>query len=110
MVVRLGLLAMNILITGANGYIGQRLISVLLEQEHQLFCCVRNRKRFESEHTHEKIRILEIDFLHLDVEKTGFDERLDVAFFLVHSMSRRGDFVIKEALAAYKFLSFLNIN
>ncbi|MBV6426379.1 MAG: hypothetical protein KIPDCIKN_00891 [Haliscomenobacter sp.] len=98
---------MNILITGANGYIGQRLISVLLEQEHQLFCCVRNRKRFESEHTHEKIRILEIDFLHLDVEKTGFDERLDVAFFLVHSMSRRGDFVIKEALAAYKFLSFL---
>lgn len=98
---------MNILITGANGYIGQRLISVLLEQEHQLFCCVRNRKRFESEHTHEKVRILEIDFLHLDVEKTGFDERLDVAFFLVHSMSRRGDFVIKEALAAYKFLSFL---
>ena len=39
---------MNILITGANGYIGQRLIPVLVEQGHQIYCCVRNRKRFDG--------------------------------------------------------------
>ena len=39
---------MNILITGANGYIGQRLIQVLLQEEHQLYCCVRNKERFEE--------------------------------------------------------------
>ena len=54
---------MNILITGANGYIGQRLIPVLLEADHHLYCCVRNKIRFEGEHQHERLSIIEVDFL-----------------------------------------------
>ncbi|RYF89885.1 MAG: NAD-dependent epimerase/dehydratase family protein, partial [Chitinophagaceae bacterium] len=47
---------MNILITGANGYIGQRLIPVLLQEQHQLYCLVRNRNRFDEEHASPNIQ------------------------------------------------------
>ena len=53
---------MNILITGANGYIGQRLIPVLLEDEHRLICCVRNRSRFDEEQSSPLIEAIEADF------------------------------------------------
>ncbi|MFN5646748.1 MAG: hypothetical protein ACK458_04455 [Sphingobacteriales bacterium] len=33
-----------------QGYIGQRLIQVMLQGTHQLYCCVRNKQRFEAEH------------------------------------------------------------
>jgi len=52
----------NILLTGANGYIGQRLIPVLLEQGHNLYCCVRDKERFEDEQNHPNIKTIEVDF------------------------------------------------
>lgn len=97
---------MKILITGANGYIGQRLIPVLLEQGHELFCGVRNRKRFEAEHTHPRIRIVEVDLLE-DNPPDTFPKQIDVAYYLIHSMSSKGDFSKKEAKAAENFLSLL---
>lgn len=98
---------MKILITGANGYIGQRLTAVLLEQGHELFCCVRNRKRFEAEHTHKRIHIIEVDFLE-PTENQLFPEEIDVAFFLIHSMSGKGPFAAKEAKSAENFISMLD--
>jgi uncharacterized protein YbjT (DUF2867 family) len=98
---------MNILITGANGYIGQRLIPLLLEQGHYLHCCVRNRRRFEEEHTHPRIEIHEIDFL--EPSSTAFPKEIDVAFFLIHSMSSDGDFSEKEAITARNFTQLIDV-
>lgn len=95
---------MNILITGANGYIGQRLIPVLLEEGHQLYCCVRNRNRFETEHQHEKVIIIEIDFLY-NIDTIIFPVEIDVAFYLVHSMNTQDDFAAPEAAVATNFLT-----
>jgi uncharacterized protein YbjT (DUF2867 family) len=36
---------MNILLTGVTGYIGQRLLPVLLEQGHHVVCCVRDARQ-----------------------------------------------------------------
>jgi uncharacterized protein YbjT (DUF2867 family) len=94
---------MNILITGANGYVGQRLIPVLLEAGHSLYCCVRNRQRFEAEHFHPDIHIIEIDFLQPPVTNI-LPIEIDVAYFLIHSMSAVGDFETKEALTAIHFV------
>lgn len=91
---------MNILITGANGYIGQRLIPALLEQGHHLFCCVRNKKRFENEHTHRQISIIEMDLLQPD---TAFPANIEAAYFLIHSMSGGKDFETEEACIAVNF-------
>lgn len=98
---------MDILITGANGYIGQRLVSALLEQKepHQLHCLVRNRRRFEVEHIHERIHIRELDFLRPDENQALPDA--DVAFYLIHSMSNRGNFMEKEEQAARNFVRLL---
>jgi uncharacterized protein YbjT (DUF2867 family) len=76
---------MNILITGANGYIGQRLIQVLLPAGHNLYCCVRNRERFETEHQHPNIHIVEIDFLQPG--NCMLPKEIDVAFYLIHSLA-----------------------
>ena len=40
---------MKILLTGATGYIGKRLLPVLIENGHEVVCCVRDKKRFPSE-------------------------------------------------------------
>ena len=37
---------MKILLTGATGYIGKRLIPVLVEAGHHVVCAVRDKKRF----------------------------------------------------------------
>ncbi|MCK5822089.1 MAG: NAD-dependent epimerase/dehydratase family protein, partial [Bacteroidales bacterium] len=38
---------MRILLTGATGYIGKRLLPSLLAHGHTVICCVRDKTRFE---------------------------------------------------------------
>ncbi|MES2774772.1 MAG: SDR family oxidoreductase [Bacteroidota bacterium] len=97
---------MNILLTGANGYIGQRLIPVLLSEGHRLYCCVRNRQRFEEEHRHENIQVIEIDFLQERI-LTVFPVEIDVAYYLIHSMSNGGKFEEQEAATAQQFVKLV---
>ncbi|MBY0479677.1 MAG: SDR family oxidoreductase [Chitinophagaceae bacterium] len=93
---------MNILLTGANGYIGQRLIQLLLQEDHIIYCCVRNKERFESEYRHPKIRIIEIDFLNPG--NVQLPVELDVAFYLIHSLtSVAGTFEVEEQRCAENF-------
>jgi uncharacterized protein YbjT (DUF2867 family) len=97
---------MNILITGANGYIGQRLIQVLLQNDHHLYCCVRNKERFEAEHQHPSISIVEIDFLNPSNTRLPVD--IDVAFYLIHSLTgTAGRFEKDEKLCAENFNNFI---
>ncbi|MEO6000890.1 MAG: SDR family oxidoreductase [Chitinophagaceae bacterium] len=98
---------MNILITGANGYIGQRLIPVLLEEKHTLYCCVRNKKRFDDEHKHENIYTIEIDFLQPS-EKDELPVNIAAAYYLIHSMNTSGShFEKEESATARRFLELI---
>ncbi len=96
---------MNILITGANGYIGQRLIPVLLEEGHHLFCTVRSVSRFDGDATNPLIKVIEKDFL--SEQQSAFTEKIDVAYYLIHSMSAGGEFEGMEARSATNFLKFI---
>jgi uncharacterized protein YbjT (DUF2867 family) len=97
---------MKILLTGATGYIGQRLLPVLLEEGHEVVCCVRdkdrfNRKKFPSE----TLRVIEIDFLDSKT-LTRIPEDIDAAYFLVHSMAViHDDFENLEKITANNFKS-----
>lgn len=99
---------MKILLTGATGYIGKRLLPVLLEQGHEVICCVRDKQRFTTNGLRSKqITVLEIDFLNIhSVEQ--FPTGIDVAYYLIHSMSSSIDsFDILEAQTAMNFRKFV---
>lgn len=99
---------MNILLTGANGYIGQRLLPVLLEQGHTVYACVRNRKRFDPGPLMQPhlLQVLEVDFLEPGPDAV-LPEDIDVAFFLIHSMAGKGDFASRELAMAEHFVRLL---
>ncbi len=99
---------MKILLTGANGYIGMRLLPTLLEQGHDVVCCVRDANRIPLDpETIEKVSILEIDFLK-EVSLENFPKDIDVAYYLIHSMSvSTKDFDELEAQAAKNFIQYM---
>ncbi len=99
---------MKILLTGANGYIGARLIPLFLEKGHTVICCVRNKSRLASGDINiDHLQVLEADFLdQQSLEKLPKD--IDVAFYLIHSMaSKTGDFMEQEQLMAQNFVDYL---
>ncbi len=99
---------MKILLTGANGYIGMRLLPMLLEANHDVVCVVRNKARLSvSKKVREQIQIVEIDFLDKpDISKIPTD--IDAAYYLLHSMSSSTtDFDTKEEASAIHFNTYL---
>jgi uncharacterized protein YbjT (DUF2867 family) len=94
----------KILLTGATGYIGKRLLPVLLEKGYEVTCCVRDRQRFDvSAYKSENLKIVEVDFLNKETMGRIPDD-IDAAYFLIHSMSAStGDFEKLEATAAENF-------
>ncbi|MBQ4914143.1 SDR family oxidoreductase [Maribacter sp. MMG018] len=99
---------MKILLTGANGYIGMRLIPQLLGAGHEVICAVRDESRLSvDEETRKKIEVIEIDFLN-EVKYKLLPKDLDAAYFLIHSMSSSTtDFDEKEAAMAVNFNSLV---
>ena len=100
---------MKILLTGATGYIGKRLLPVLLDQGHEVVCCVRDRNRFPSErlYANPKVSILEVDFLEEPPAAEAIKD-IDAAYYLIHSMSAgTGDFAEMEATSARNFLKLV---
>ncbi|HEY6063136.1 MAG TPA: SDR family oxidoreductase, partial [Chitinophagaceae bacterium] len=79
---------MRILLTGANGYIGMRLLPVLVEAGHEVTCVVRDRNRFKpSPDLLNKITIIEFDFLQPENALQHFNKKyFDVAYYLIHSL------------------------
>ncbi len=101
--------SMNILLTGATGYIGKRIIPALLGDGHKIICCVRDRNRFPKEgvFAHPDITLFEIDFLKDGVYQ-DFPAKIDAAYYLIHSMSsNREDFEKLEIKAANNFIKLV---
>lgn len=99
---------MKILLTGANGYIGLRLLHELLQEGHELVCAVRDETRLSVHpQTREKIGVVEIDFLQ-DPVPDLLDSDFDIAYYLIHSMSASTkDFDEREALSARNFNAYM---
>jgi uncharacterized protein YbjT (DUF2867 family) len=94
---------LKILLTGVTGYIAQRLLPVLLQNGHEVVCCVRdkhrfNREKFASSH----LSVIEVDFL-IPESLHAIPNDIDAAYYLIHSMSSSGDFTEMEQTAATNF-------
>ena len=99
---------MKILLTGATGYIGKRLLPVLVENGHEVICCVRDISRFNPPSSLKpKIKIIQIDLLDKDsLNKIPLD--IHAAYYLVHSMSASSNYKSLEQQSAINFKNALN--
>lgn len=95
---------MRILLTGTTGYIAKRLALKLLEQGHELVCCVRDLDRIPDEiETLDGVSFIKVDFLDIEAGDQ-FPKDIDAAYYLIHSMSYSSkDFEAMEARCALNF-------
>lgn len=76
----------KILLTGVTGYIGGRMLPVLLQSGHEVYACVRDKARFPQGYEHyPNLHVVEVDFLH--PEKADLPLEIDAAYYLIHSMT-----------------------
>ena len=103
---------MKILLTGSTGYIGRRLLPVLVEAGHEVICLVRDQRRFDwedfSEDFLKKVSVIEVDLNERQTQSTVPID-IDAAYYLVHSMSSSNtDFTTMEAESAANFVTLIN--
>jgi uncharacterized protein YbjT (DUF2867 family) len=98
--------AMNILVTGANGFVGEVLIDRLLENGHQVTALVRFKK--ENARAHEKLKWIEGDLLI--PEKLPKLHNIEKSFYLVHSLKgEEPNFEYEESLTAVNFINWIRL-
>lgn len=93
---------MKILVTGATGYIGGRLIPKLLEAGHAVRVFVRDPRKIEGRKWFEKVEVATGDLENREEIASALKD-IDAAYFLVHSMNEGGDFVERERAIAENF-------
>ena len=92
----------TILVTGATGYIGGRLVPRLTREGRRVRVLVRSRARALSRPWSDQVEIAVGDVLNPRTLPTAL-EGVDTAYYLVHSMSRGGDFHELDVQAARAF-------
>lgn len=91
-----------VLVTGATGYIGGRLVPALIEAGHEVRCFVRSPAKLDDALWRDQVDLVEGDIS--DVEALGRAlTGVDVAFYLVHSMGSTRSFDQVDRQAANTF-------
>ena len=96
---------MKILITGASGYIGSRLTKKLAQSNNFVRCLARHpeniRKRFEKLN----VEIIQGDLLD-PKSIVNICKDIDIAYYLIHSLSEKNNFHKHEIECAENFISY----
>ncbi|PTB94247.1 DUF2867 domain-containing protein [Marivirga lumbricoides] len=100
---------MKILLTGANGYIGRRLLPVLIIQGHNVVCLVRDKRRIQlEENLASKVEFYEAD-LQYSEQLENLPKDIDAAYYLIHSLgSSSKSFSKLEKETATNFVEAIN--
>ena len=94
---------LNILVTGATGYVGGRLVPLLLEEGHHVRCFARNPMRLHHRPWETDVEIAKGDVLNIE-EVCSALEGIDVAYYLIHSLcAGEGEFAERDRTAASNF-------
>jgi uncharacterized protein YbjT (DUF2867 family) len=91
-----------VLITGATGYVGGRLLPRLLEAGYRVRCLVRDPARLQGRPWLEQVEVVEGDVLKPATLPSAM-QGVDTAYYLIHSMSGSADFHQRDLTAARNF-------
>ena len=95
---------MKVLVTGATGYIGGRLVPRLLERSHSVRVLVREPGGIETRPWAERVEVAAGDLLDPESLRLALDG-IDTAYYLVHSMGSGKDFEERDRTAAANFVA-----
>jgi uncharacterized protein YbjT (DUF2867 family) len=90
---------MRVVVTGATGYIGGRLVPELLGRGHEVVCAVRSPEKLSGRAWSDQVEVAEIDVFAPDTLRAAFADA-DAVYFLVHSMDGADDFAARDHQAA----------
>lgn len=94
----------TVLLTGATGYIGKRILPLLAQKYDRVVCCTRDRDRMAvPKAIAQTVELVEVDFLDADT-LDNIPTDIDGAYYLMHSMSSsQADFMALELQVAENF-------
>lgn len=94
----------TVLVTGATGYIGGRLVPALIDRGYKVRVLVRDPSRIEGRTWAEDVEVAEGDLLKPETLREVF-RGIDAAYYLVHSMDGGKGYRERDRAAAENFAS-----
>ncbi|AEN06712.1 NAD-dependent epimerase/dehydratase [halophilic archaeon DL31] len=91
---------MNVLVTGASGFVGQRLVPALLAADHDVSVLVRDQSGYDAP---EGVTVFEGDVLAPDGLAATMED-IDAVYYLVHAMGAGGGFEERDRRGARNFM------
>jgi uncharacterized protein YbjT (DUF2867 family) len=99
---------MKVLVSGATGYIGGRLVPRLLERGVQVRCLTRDPARLNLAPWRDRVEVVAADALDAATLPQAL-EGCDAAYYLIHTMEdAAGDYVDRDRQAAINFRDAAN--
>ena len=95
---------MKILVTGATGYIGGRLVPQLIDLGHDVRVMVRDPARIAGRSWADRVEIVRGDIEDASTLGPAVDG-VDVAYYLIHLMDSGRDFADRDRAAAQAFVA-----
>ena len=92
----------RVLVTGATGYVGGRLVPRLLEAGYRVRVLARDPQRLEGRSWSRQVEVVTGDVLRPETLPAALDG-VDAAYYLIHSMAGSGDFQRRDHDAAAAF-------
>ena len=92
----------RVLVAGATGYIGRRLVAELVAGDHEVRCLARTPDKLDAEPWRPQVEVVTGDVLDPASLVAAFRD-IDAAYYLVHSIGSQSDWRTRDRTAAENF-------